>query len=56
LLFQRGDVLDLKQKMERVITEAGLLQKMRENISPVKSVKEECNELLEVYKKLSQQE
>ena len=55
LLFQRGDVLDLKQKMERVINEPGLIQKFKENIPRVKSVKEECNELLEIYKKLSRQ-
>jgi len=55
LLFQREDVLDLKEKMERVINEPGLIQKFRENILRVKSVNEECSELLEIYKKLSRQ-
>jgi len=55
LLFKRGDVLDLKQKMERVINEPGLIQKFRENIPRVKSVNEECDELLDIYKKLSRQ-
>lgn len=55
LLFKRGDVLDLKQKMERVINEPGLIQKFRENIPRVKSIKEECDELLDIYKKLLRQ-
>jgi len=52
LLFKRGDVLDLKQKLERVINEPGLIQKFRDNIPRVKSVNEECDELLDIYKKL----
>lgn len=52
LLFKRGDVLGLKQKMESVINEQGLIQKFRENILRVKSVNEECNELLNIYEKL----
>jgi len=52
LLFKRGDVLDLKQKMERIINEPGLVQKFKENIPRVKSVNEECDELLDIYKKL----
>jgi len=52
LLFQRGDVLDLKQKMERVVNEPGLMGKIRENIPRVKSINEECDELLEIYRKL----
>ena len=55
LLFKRGDVLGLKQKMECVINEPGLIQKFRENIPRVKSINEECNELLEIYKKLLRQ-
>ncbi len=55
LLFKRGDVLGLKQKMERVINEPGLIQKFRENIPGVKSVNEECDELLDIYKKLLRQ-
>ena len=52
LLFKRDDVLGLKQKMESVINEPGLIQKFRENIPGVKSVNEECDELLDIYKKL----
>jgi len=52
LLFKRGDVLDLRQKMERVMNEPGLIQKFRENIPRVKSVNEECDELLDIYEKL----
>jgi len=55
LLFKRGDVLDLKQKMERVVNDPGLIQKFKENIPRVKSVNEECDELLDIYKKLSGQ-
>ena len=52
LLFKRGDVLDLKQKMERVINEPGLIQKFRENMPDIKSVSEECDEYLDIYKEL----
>jgi len=52
LLFKRGDVLDLKQKMERVMNEPGLIQEFRENIPRVKSVNEESGELLDIYNKL----
>jgi len=55
LLFKRGDVLGLKQRMECVINEPGLIQKFRENIPRVKSVNEECDELLDIYKKLLRQ-
>ena len=55
LLFKRGDVLDLKQKMERVVNEPGLIQKFKENIPRVKSINEECDELLEIYRKLLRQ-
>ena len=55
LLFKRGDVLDLKKKMERIINEPGLIQKLRENIPRVKSINEECDELLDIYKKLLRQ-
>jgi len=51
LLFKRGDVLDLKEKMERVISEPGLIQKFRDNIPRIKSIDEECDELLDIYKK-----
>ena len=52
LLFKRGDVLDLKQKMESVINEPGLIQKFKENIRGVRSVNEECDELFSIYEKL----
>ena len=55
LLLERGDILDLKQKMERVINEPGLIQKFRENIPRVRSMNEECDELLGIYKKLLRQ-
>jgi len=55
LLFKRGDVLGLKQKMERVINEPGLIQKFKKNIPRVRSVNEECDELLDIYKKLLRQ-
>jgi glycosyltransferase involved in cell wall biosynthesis len=52
LLLKRGDVLDLKKKMERIINEPGLIQKFKKNIPQVRSVDEECNELLDIYKEL----
>jgi len=55
LLFNRGDILGLKQKMERIINEPGLVQKFRENMPRVKSISEECDEHLDIYKKLLRQ-
>ena len=52
LLFKKGDVLGLKQKMESIINEPGLIQKFKENIPRVKSVNEECDELFSIYEKL----
>ena len=49
LLFRRGDVSDLKDRMEQVVNAPGLIQKFRENILQVKSVDEECDELLGIY-------
>ena len=53
LLFKRGDVLDLKQKMEKVINGLGLIQKFRENIPRVKFINEECDKLFSIYEKLA---
>jgi len=55
LLFKRGDVSDLKQKLERVINQPGLIQKFRDNIPQVKSINEECAELLDIYQKALRQ-
>jgi len=52
LLFKRDDVLGLKQKMERLINEPGLIRKFKENIPRVKSANEESAELLNIYEKL----
>ena len=55
LLFKRGDILDLKQKMEHIVNEPGLIRKFQGNIPRVRSVNEECDELLDIYKKLLRQ-
>lgn len=52
LLFRRGDVLELKEKMERIINEPELLRKFQENMPRVKSVSEECDELSCIYERL----
>jgi len=52
LLFKRGDVLDLREKMESVMNEPGLIRKFKENIPRVRCVNKESDELLNIYEKL----
>jgi glycosyltransferase involved in cell wall biosynthesis len=49
LLFSRGDVDDLARQLLRIVTEQGLLPRLRKGISPVKTVAQEIAELEAIY-------
>jgi glycosyltransferase involved in cell wall biosynthesis len=53
LLFERGDVDDLARQMKRIIVEPGLLERLRSQAPPVKTIVEEVNELNAIYRKLT---
>jgi glycosyltransferase involved in cell wall biosynthesis len=53
LLFERGDAGDLARQLRRVIEEPGLLDSMKRQIPPVKTIAEEVNELEAIYFELS---
>jgi len=49
LLFQVGDVDDLRRALERLITEPGLLDRLRAGIPPVKTIEEDAEATHERY-------
>jgi glycosyltransferase involved in cell wall biosynthesis len=52
LLFNPGDSLDLARQLQRILDEPGLLTRLQEGISPVKSFDQEMDELEEIYSRL----
>lgn len=52
LLCSPGDVDDLARQLIRIISEPGLLNDLRKNILPVKTVREEVAELVKIYDEL----
>jgi glycosyltransferase involved in cell wall biosynthesis len=52
LLFKRGDANDLSIQLEKIITEAGLLDNLQKGIQTVKSIPQEVDELSEIYNSL----
>ncbi len=52
LLFERSNVDDLAHQLQRVISEPGLLDRLREGIPDVKRIEEEVEELVEIYHEL----
>jgi len=53
LLFEVGNVEDLSLQMTRVVSEPGLLAKLRAGIRPVKTIEQEVSDLLEIYQQLA---
>jgi glycosyltransferase involved in cell wall biosynthesis len=53
LLFKAGDADDLARTMRRLLTEPDLLEQLRRNLPPVKSVAVEADELLAYYTALT---
>ncbi|MBW1679183.1 MAG: glycosyltransferase family 4 protein [Deltaproteobacteria bacterium] len=52
LLFEAGSVEGLKGCLEKIIHSPNLLQNLRENIKPIKSMETHAEEILEEYRKL----
>jgi glycosyltransferase involved in cell wall biosynthesis len=52
LLFERGNVDDLALQLQRVVTEPGLLEKLRQGITPVRTTGDEVDDLLQQFRNL----
>lgn len=52
LLFNPGDVKDLKEKMEYIINNPEIIRKFRDNMPKIKSIEENAKEMEEIYVKL----
>jgi glycosyltransferase involved in cell wall biosynthesis len=53
LLFERGDVSGLTTQLQRLFDEPELLGQLRAGIKPVKTIREEVNELEAVYRQVT---
>lgn len=51
-LFEAGNSGDLYRKMKLMIENSNLIQKLRANIGPVKTIKDQVKELENVYRDL----
>jgi glycosyltransferase involved in cell wall biosynthesis len=51
-LFTPGDAKDLLSKMRLFIEDRSLLERLRANIGPVKSIEENAQELEAIYQEL----
>lgn len=49
LLFKAGSSKELLEQLQRILDEQNLLEKLRENIEPMKSIQEEITELTSLY-------
>jgi glycosyltransferase involved in cell wall biosynthesis len=49
LLFERGDVWDLARQLNRLVTEPGLLEKLKTGAPKVKTIEDEVSQLEEMY-------
>jgi len=52
LLFERSNVDDLAHQLQRVISDPGLLDRLREGIPDVKRIVDEVEELTEIYQEI----
>ena len=55
LLFERGNVDDLVNQIQRIVNEPDLMQQLKEGIPKVKSVQEDVSEIEGIYLDLFQQ-
>jgi len=53
LLFEHNDATDLAKKIKMVLENPSLIEKMAESINKVKDIKEQSQEIEEIYKKLT---
>ncbi len=51
LVFELNDLDDLIAQLKRLVSEAGLIDKLRANIPAVKTIHEEMSDLVEVYER-----
>jgi glycosyltransferase involved in cell wall biosynthesis len=54
LLFEMGNAADLARRLERLLEEPAMIQRLRNNIKPVKSTKREVKELILLYQRVVQ--
>ena len=52
LLFEHNSIDDLRVQIDRVLTEPGLLRRLKSEIMPVKTIAQEIDEIIEIYKSL----
>jgi glycosyltransferase involved in cell wall biosynthesis len=52
LLFEKGNSIDLANQMTRVLTDSGLVEKLKRGIPKVKNIQEEANEFEAMYHKI----
>lgn len=52
LLFNPGDIKDLKEKMEYIINNPNMISKFKDNMPKVKSIEDNAKEMEEIYSKL----
>jgi len=52
LLFKRDNGKDLANQLSRIINEPGLLTILRNGIQPIKSIEQEVDQLVEIYKNI----
>ena len=52
LLFEHSSVDDLRVQITRCLVEPGLIQRLQGGIGPVKTIDEEINAIIEIYKEL----
>lgn len=55
LLFQPGDAADLARVLRRLVSEPGLLARLRRGIPPVKSIQENAAEIIRLREKICRQ-
>jgi glycosyltransferase involved in cell wall biosynthesis len=53
LVFTLNDAADLQEQLKRLLTEPGLLERLRAAIPPVKTIDQEMRELVESYQQLA---
>lgn len=53
LLFNPGDIADLKQKMELIALAPGMINKFKDNMPKIKSIEENAQELTKIYREIS---
>lgn len=52
LVFELNDSADLQKQVERLITEEGLVERLRANLPHVKTIEEEMQELIQIYNEI----